>query len=74
MEKGRVRDGEEGAWNIKHVRAVSMGDSKKQREQARDRRLQCKLRDESVTLLYEVCRAQRLDQKDMRECNAPGVG
>lgn len=64
-------NGEEGGhsldWNIKHVRNVSMGDAKKQKEQARDRKLQCKLRDESIVLLYEVCRAQRLELSDMRK-------
>ena len=54
-------------WNIRHIRNVSMGDVKKQREEARDRRLQCRLRDESVILLYEVCRAQRMELKDMRK-------
>jgi hypothetical protein len=54
-------------WNIKHVRNISMGNAKKQREQARDRKLQSKLRDESVILLYEVCRAQRLELADLSE-------
>jgi hypothetical protein len=53
-------------WNLKQIRNVSNGIKEKQ--QARDRILQCKLRDESVVLLYEVCRAQRLELSDMREC------
>jgi hypothetical protein len=57
-------------WNVKYVRAKSMGDADKAIEEARNRILQCRLREESVVLLYQVCRAQRLELKDMRECSA----
>ncbi|UZJ54802.1 hypothetical protein CBS101457_004122 [Exobasidium rhododendri] len=60
-------------WNVRHIRNVSMGDTKKQKKQARDRRLQCKLRDESVILLYEVCRAQRLEHFALRSIDATFV-
>lgn len=67
----REGNGQEGGWsldwNVKYVRAKSMGDPDKQIEEARDRILQCRLREESVVLLYEVCRAQRLEGKEMRE-------
>jgi hypothetical protein len=54
-------------WNVKYVRAKSMGDPDKEIQEARNRILQCRLREESVVLLYQVCRAQRLELKDMRE-------
>lgn len=57
-------------WNVKYVRAKSMGDPDKEIQEARNRILQCRLREESVVLLYQVCRAQRLEFKDMRECSA----
>lgn len=55
-------------WNIKHIRVVSTGDAHKEKQQLRDRRIQCKIRDEAIVLLYEICRAQRMALKDMREC------
>lgn len=67
----RGGNGQEGGWsldwNVKYVCAKSMGDPDKQIEEARDRLLQCRLREESVVLLYEVCRAQRLEANEMRE-------